>query len=697
MAEGNEAMGGSQKRTLAVIAGLAVWVLVSLCCIGVLVLPTVKVAWDSLMHVQLISPGVSEFIGLENYQHLFQYPVFSRALGNTLSLAAARVAVVVLVPLLLAIVINEFGRWVRIPVRLMFTVPVALFAPTLVTFVYRLVYHPAVGLMNERALADPDLAWAAVVGVDRWTTFGLAWSIGLIFCLSALRGSGEGRPSWRKMWRPVLVTWVAGLLTTVALASQSFVTSQVLTMGGPAHSTITLPLMVFQLGFRNMDAGAASAAAVLIMVVSMLLGLVTGLIVVLSHLRLEMVPWAKRSGWFSGDGKPVWRRVVAIVLCLLVLLVSLGACLESGFPWLLSAISSLKDSQAMLEVPLLSPSSSPSLDAYGRLADQVPMGTIWLNTLLPPIVAVFVQVLFAYIGALGIGAARPLKKWSELLLLPFSPWLFVTTVPLSVASYMVRIDAGLVNTLWGLIPPIVFSVPMLFAFTLFFKGQVPKAHAAQAEGRSWGGAFFKQLILPSLPLVLLLACLSLLFSMQDLLWQLVAAVKIESATANVAMFSLARAAAMRDWPLLMAGVVLFGLPPALFFFLVLGLLQALYLDRLALAGDRPDGDLEEPSMPDSGPAERARETVRLEEETERKTVRLEEEGAKVTRRLEPEEPKVTKRLEPESERKTVRLGEEDTGKTSRLEPEEPKVTRRLEPEEPKVTRRLEPEEDDTEA
>ena len=44
-----------------------------------------------------------------------------------------------------------------------------------------------------------------------------------------------------------------------------------------------------------------------------------------------------------------------------------------------------------------------------------------------------IQLPIAYLGALGIGALRPLGRYSEWLLLPFSPWLFITALPLSVA------------------------------------------------------------------------------------------------------------------------------------------------------------------------------------------------------------------------------------------------------------------------
>jgi ABC-type sugar transport system permease subunit len=520
MAERNEVAGGSQMRIVAVVVGLMVWVLVSICCIGVLVLPTARVAWYSLMDVQFIRSEASEPVGLANYERLVEDQMFTTALSNVLKLTVARLAAVVAIPLLLAIVVNEFGRWVRIPARLLFTVPMALFAPTLVALAYQLVYHPRIGLMGGQTLADPEVAWSAMVSVDRLSTLGLAWGIGLIFFLAALRGSGEGEPSWRKMWLPVVAAWVVGLLATAALAVQSFVTGYAFMGGGPRYSTITLAIMQFMTGFRMMRFGVASAVAMVILVVTMILGLIAGLIVVFGHLRLEMVPWAKRSGWFSGGGKPVWRRVVVIVLCVVVLLVGVGACSVSGFPWLLSVNSSLKSDGELLDSALMLPSSSPSLDAYGSLVDQMPVGRIWINTIVPPLITVLLQVLVAYVGALGIGAARPLKRWSELLLLPFSPWLFVTAGPLSISFFEARRAAGLLNTLLALIPPVVLSVPMLFVLTLFFKGQVPQVRAARAEGRSPVGAFFLRLILPSLPLVALLACFSLLVSGQNLMWQL---------------------------------------------------------------------------------------------------------------------------------------------------------------------------------
>jgi hypothetical protein len=215
---------------------------------------------------------------------------------------------------------------------------------------------------------------------------------------------------------------------------------------------------------------------------------------------------------------------------------------------------------------------------------MVPVSRAQINTILPPLIAVFlIQMPLAYAGALGIGALRPLGRRSEWLLLPFSPWPFVTIGPLSLAAYRNLAAMGQLNTFLALFPPILLSVPVLFILTLFFKGQEPRWRAAQAEGQP--GAFFRTLILPSLPLAALLALALILVEMRALLWPLVAATNQVYFTSSVALVMIS-SAFTSDWPTLMAAVVALGLPFFLLFLLGFSVFQALYLDRLAIrAGD----------------------------------------------------------------------------------------------------------------
>jgi ABC-type sugar transport system permease subunit len=677
----------SGKNWLRVVIGLGLLLPSVLCCISVLVLPTVgTVALSFFDYDGMTAPSP---VGGDNYAHLFQDQRFSGALGFTLSSVAVRVVVVAIVPLLLALAVNEFGRVVRIPVRLLFTIPLALFAPVITALVWGLMLNPRDGLVNvisrsldlppKPLLGDPDIAKVAFLSIDGLTTFGLACGLGLIVYLAALRGQGAQAPSWKAVRKPLIVSWIVGLLATIALAPQSFVLGFLLTRGGPLNSTMTLALFQYIVSFTMVRLGAGAALGTLSLTVVTLFGLCAGLIIVLTGLRLEQVPGNKEVGLITRGGR---RKVIAVLLLLVMLFIGSAGCLLSVLPrsWNVAASLGLPDAYTQTL----------------RDLRPVSIGQAWVNSILPSVLIFLLQMPIVYFAALGIGAIRPLGKRSELLLLFFSPWLFVTIGPLSPSAYLIARQLNLVNTTVALFFPSLFSVPILFILTLFFKGQEPRWRAALAEGQSPVNAFFSTLILPSLPLAVLLACVSLLFSMQDLLWPLLVSAAPDRWPMTLVLLGLFGSPA--PVPILAAPIVLFGLPVFLFFFLVFGLFQTLYLDRLALVAGRRDGaEAFDGPSPEVSTGEEA-----MVMEEERKTVRLEPEGAKKTVRLEPEgEPKderKTVRLEMEEERKTVRLEPEGTRKTVRLEPEgEPKDERktvRLEMEDEGKTVRLGQEADD---
>jgi ABC-type sugar transport system permease subunit len=665
------------KSWLRVLLGLGLLFPAAVCCLCVLVLPTLGTIVQSLFDTDMMT--APSFVGGDNYTQLFQDQRFSEALGFTLSSAAVRVAVVAFVPLLLALAVNEFGRVVRIPVRLLFTIPLALFAPVVTALVWRLALDPRGNLMStllrglgmppQSLLADPESARRIVLSIDGLTTFGLACGLGLILYLAALRGRGADAPSWKAARKPLIVSWVVGLLATIALVPQSFVLSFALTRGGPAGSTMMLALYQYMMSLTRFRFGVGAALSTLSLTVMILCGLGVGLLGVFTGLRLERVSWGKEVGLITRGGR---RKAIAILLILAMVFVSCIGCLLSILPRMWNVVASFGSSGVYTQA-LEGPA-------------PVSIGMAWVNTVLPAFLVILLfQMPITYVAALGIGALRPLQKRSEWLLLLFSPWLFVTIAPHTSVAFLVARQLKLADTVVALLLPSLFSVPILFILTLFFKGQEPRWRAALVEGQSPVKAFFSTLILPSLPLTTLLAFGSLLITMQDLLWPLVILVSPSKWTMPMVLTYLS--GSPNPMPVLMASTVLFGLPVFLFFFLVFGLFQAFYLDRLALvAGKRDDAEpLDEPSPPEVDALDEAVVTEISELEEERKTVRLEMEGTEKTVRLEAEEAK-TVRLEPEGARETVRLEPEGAKKTVRLEPEGAKKTVRLEPEEAKTVR-----------
>ncbi|MBN1813379.1 MAG: sugar ABC transporter permease, partial [Anaerolineae bacterium] len=441
-ANGN-ASGG--KGGLRVVIGLGLLLPAILCCVSVLVIPTLGTVALSFSNYDGI--GAPDFVGVSNYRSIFQAPPFSAALGFTLSSVAVRVAVVAVVPLLLALAVNEFGRIVRIPVRLLFTIPLALFAPVVTALVWGLALDPRGRLMRtillgldlppRPLLADPEVAKRVVLSVDGLTTFGLACGLGLILYLVALRGQGAQAPSWKAVRKPLVVSWVVGLLATIALAPQSFALSFVLTRGGPMNSTMMLALYQYIVSFTMFRFGTGAALGTLSLILAILLGLGTGLVVVLTGLRLERVPWGKEVGLITRGGR---RRIIAVLLLLAMVFIGGTGCLLSVLPRSWNVLDSLGLPGAYTEALKGPPPAS--------------IGQAWINTVLPPLLAIFLlQMPIVYVAALGIGALRPLKKRSELLLLLFSPWLFVTVGPLSPVAYLIARQLNLLDTAAALPPP----------------------------------------------------------------------------------------------------------------------------------------------------------------------------------------------------------------------------------------------------
>ena len=503
----------------------------------------------------------AEAVGLANYRQLLASAPFAQARDFTALLTLERLLVVALVPLLLALAVNAFGRWVRLPARLLFTLPLAFFAPVGGAVAWSLAYNSTFGPFRGSGpiLANVGSARAALLRMDALTTLALACGLGLIGYLFARRRGATA------------LVWALSLCATLALAVQSFVPSFVLTRGGPANSTATLGLLTYTLGFQNLQLGVGAALSALILVLAGLPGIIVAILLAASKARLTLTTPrpAARSG----------RGLAAIVL-LVVGLGALVACAYGAFPTLWLFLTSFKTNQEILRQPGILFPTAPTVAAYGRTGGTITDGRALLNTLVPPFLGVFaVQLPIAYLGALGIGTLRPLGRWSEWLLLPFAPWLFVTTLPLGIANFELLRAAGGLNEYASLVPPPTVAVALLFILTLGFKGATLAREAGRRE------SFLVGVIGPSLPLALLLALSAVIVAAQDLLWPLLVASSTVLWTVPVALVqSLARGAT--DVPLIAALLWRYALPGGIVVLLLLWVAQIFYVERLALETGR---------------------------------------------------------------------------------------------------------------
>lgn len=529
------------------LAGLLLFLPAVLCCLGTLAGPTVSTLRLSLRETSLFDAG--DFVGLENYAAILGDEATYSALGFTLAIAFVRAALIVVVPLLLALGLQGLGAAPRALVRLAGTVPMALYIPALIGLAWLAASHPAQGLLPQPGagswVASPGRARLLLLSVDAVYVLAVSVALGVAAYLAALRDTQDGRPAW-----PALAV-VGGLSALAALASglQALTLPLAMTRGGPANATATLALLQYNHGLVRLNFGPAAALGVLVLAGLMLLGLLAALLVLGTRLRLALAPRAT----------PGPRGFIP--LAALGLLIAL--------PALLAAV--------IVPAWLGAQGLGAEFPQGGRGALNA--GRVLLNTLLPPLPVVALQVLVAWAGALGLSALRPLGRASEWLLLLFAPWLFVTLGPVSLAHFSAVREAGAVNTALGLLPPLRLSVPMLFVLALFFRGQAARW---QAAANPPGDGFMRHLVVPSLPHACLLLVLGWFAGVQELLWPTLAAQSAEWFTASVA--AVVQSGAFGADPSAIGGLLLrLGLPLFVLFALLLGVIQLTVLDRLALS------------------------------------------------------------------------------------------------------------------
>lgn len=227
--------------------------------------------------------SVTSFVGFGNYVDLSRDAVFLRALRITAGYVAGTVIPLLVFSLGLALILNQ-----KLKGRGFFRV--LLFLPAIVPYIvipilWRFLFHPY-GLVNNviGQIGLGPFDWltnartvvpAFIISTD-WRLvplFMIIYLAGLqaipeeIYDAARVDGAGTfGRFRWITL--PLLrPTTLLVLVIAVSLTATSLVQPLVMTEGGPAGASRFVGLYIFEIGFRLLKHGYASAASMILLII----------------------------------------------------------------------------------------------------------------------------------------------------------------------------------------------------------------------------------------------------------------------------------------------------------------------------------------------------------------------------------------------------------------------------------------------
>ncbi|NVP57297.1 carbohydrate ABC transporter permease [Mycoplana rhizolycopersici] len=259
--------------------------------IAVIGWPLVHTVGLSFTDAKLVGTA-GTFVGIDNYVRMLSSANFQRTLVTTAWFAIVSVAAEMVLGVLAALLLNQQFRG-RTALRALMILPWAL--PTVVNAtLWRLIYNPEYGALNAALtqiglidgyrswLGEPGSALTALIVADCWKNFPLVALIALaalqavprdITAASLVDGAGP-----LNRFRFVILPYLAGpLMVALVLrtieAFKVFDIIWVMTRGGPANSTRTLSILVYQEAFSFQRAGSGASLALIVTLLVTLLAL----------------------------------------------------------------------------------------------------------------------------------------------------------------------------------------------------------------------------------------------------------------------------------------------------------------------------------------------------------------------------------------------------------------------------------------
>jgi putative chitobiose transport system permease protein len=232
-----------------------------------------------------------QWVGLKNFQKLLNDKVFWQTIRNTFLYLIGVVPILVIVPLGLAILVNQKLRGIR-------WFRIAYYTPVIISMVVAGIAWKALyasdGILNQLLklvgltdgipwLTSPDLALWSVMLVTIWKGLGYY----MVIYLAGLQGipvdlyeaaAIDGSDGWQKHW-DITIPLMRPYLSLVAVISSNsamkvFEEVYIMTQGGPLNHSKTVVYYVYEKAFQDLEINYASAIGLVLFLFILILSII---------------------------------------------------------------------------------------------------------------------------------------------------------------------------------------------------------------------------------------------------------------------------------------------------------------------------------------------------------------------------------------------------------------------------------------
>ncbi len=235
--------------------------------------------WDLLNPIK--------FVGINNYKCLFQSEIFYKILTNTFVFAISTSIFGVIIPLILANILNNRIRgreFFKTAYFLPFITPMIV-----IGIIWSWIFDPNIGLLNKiinlniNWLYDSNFAMSALIFVSVWKLIGYNMIIFLssfssipnsVFEAAKIDGASN-IDTFVQVTIPLLSPTIFFVVIITTISSfQVFDLIYLMTQGGPLDSTNVLVYSIYKYAFEYFEVGTASALAYILFAIILVLTLI---------------------------------------------------------------------------------------------------------------------------------------------------------------------------------------------------------------------------------------------------------------------------------------------------------------------------------------------------------------------------------------------------------------------------------------